>query len=310
MCPWHVSLGVCGVGLRSGKHSSPEQYSDQPELKRQLQDVHNSLFKQQAQGESHEEGPGGGDEPSGISVRLPVLPQWQCVGLREESCKRMSSKTRPFMVDCLCRTSSAAAAGPTGNAGSVGVEAEPAMMAAAADEPEAELSPLGSDCRSTWSHPEPVAALTPSPSLSVSMMMAPGPTAARPVAGHRLPAAGGATATGQTSALLEIIPRVCACPVRGYVQHHACTMCSGGGDGAAAAAAADPRRVRVMVKQNDDLRKDQVCEPLGPMAPLSSLGGMQQGGQCFLPDALLSLGLGALPGGIQRTNHICALCTG
>ena len=36
------------------------------------------------------------------AAALPVLPKWAVVGLEHSSVKRMKSKTRPFMLNCLC----------------------------------------------------------------------------------------------------------------------------------------------------------------------------------------------------------------
>eukprot|EP01051_Picozoa_sp_SAG22_P018988 SAG22_NODE_3365_length_1757_cov_1.211098_2_plen_283_part_01 len=64
------------------------------ELKMRVAELHAELF---------------GPLQGRAATTLPVLPWLTCVGLVPETIRRMKSKTRPFMVDCLCHAEAAAA---------------------------------------------------------------------------------------------------------------------------------------------------------------------------------------------------------
>jgi hypothetical protein len=91
-----------------GQHGTVSEYAEGRALQKELHAVDTALFCPSA---SADEGGGGGAACAAAAplpaVRLPILPQWQVLGIDlREPAKRMQSKTRPFVVHCHCMLAS------------------------------------------------------------------------------------------------------------------------------------------------------------------------------------------------------------
>ena len=95
------------LSLVDSQHGDTGQFLDGAQLKKQIKDVAQAVFPSALAASSSaemtpEQRAAAERQVQVATPRLPVLPEWGCVGIDHRSARRMSSKTRPFMFACEC----------------------------------------------------------------------------------------------------------------------------------------------------------------------------------------------------------------